>query len=246
MDYGCQIESDFKSLYSFIFDWNVIKYKEKKGISRIFDKLLVRKSEYFTGDYEENTMTKLNSSIYPLKGNYYLFLFRVRMRNQHGILDEYSRKKITELDIISTISALFAPIKLIFSFIYSFYSKNFENYKLIEEILNVNFFEYKKYNKTNFKNQLLNKNDILKDINKDINKNENMENRLIPVDEDSDINNEDLILNNNLDDIKIIKENRKLPKFNFIEFFFNNLYCKKCKRNKRQEILEINNNIVMK
>ena len=45
------------------------------------------------------------------------------------------RKEITILDVLSTISALFAPIKLVFSFIYGFYSKNFNNYKMIENIL---------------------------------------------------------------------------------------------------------------
>ena len=47
----------------------------------------------------------------------------------------YRRKKISLLDVIGDISALFSPIKMIFSFIFSLYSGNFDNYSILENIL---------------------------------------------------------------------------------------------------------------
>ena len=46
MDYGVGLFVDFKNYVLRILNWKVIKYIEKKGISRIFDKLFDRKTEY--------------------------------------------------------------------------------------------------------------------------------------------------------------------------------------------------------
>ena len=130
--------SEFKSLIISKYYWKVLKYKEKKGISRLFDNLFGLKSEYFTGYYEsiEKEKEKKDSYVINYKGIYYKCLINIEIINDHLVFDEYQRNKTTELDVLSTISALFTSIRLVFSFLYELYSKNFNNYKMIENILN--------------------------------------------------------------------------------------------------------------
>ena len=129
-------DSFFNLYLMHTFHWKVIKYVEKKGLSKLFDKIFGLKSEYFTGDYKsEESRIENKMSIKEVNGSYYKLLIYIEIRNEHQEYDEYRRKEITILDVLSTISALFAPIKLVFLFIYGFYSTNFNNYKIIESIL---------------------------------------------------------------------------------------------------------------
>ena len=235
-------QSSFKNYKLSTFKWKVIKYIEKKGLSRIFDKLLGRKNEYFTGYYSSENLEKLDSFINEGEGNYYKFLMGINIDNPHDFYDEYKRKRITELDVLSTISALFSPIKLIFSFIYGFYSSNFNNYKIIENILNPNF----KSNKLiQIKNYTQKKDSSFKDLND----NENQENLITTgINEDND----DINDNEDINDSEVIsdKKERILPKYSFMQFFLNNIYCKsskKCGKYKdQQEIIYLCNAINMK
>ena len=117
--------SEFKSLTISKYYWKVLKYKEKKGISRLFDNLFGLKSEYFTGYYEsiEKEKEKKDSYVINYKGIYYKCLIDIEIINEHLVFDEYQRSKTTELDVLSTISALFTSIRLVFSFLYELYSK---------------------------------------------------------------------------------------------------------------------------
>ena len=117
------------------FNWRVIQYKEKKGLSRIFDKLLDLKSDYFTGYLMLKEEDGASQNIFEIDGIFYRPLITVYIDNPHDIYDEYKRKRRTELDVLSTISALFTPIRLVFLIIYRFYAKKFNNYKIIENIL---------------------------------------------------------------------------------------------------------------
>ena len=57
-------------------------------------------------------------------------------------------------------------------------------------------------------------------------------------------------INNNLNNIEKEEkntgknENKILPKFSFFDFYFNNIYCKCCKRRERQDMLNICNKII--
>ena len=48
---------------------------------------------------------------------------------------EYFRKRISELDIVANILSLIANIFTGVKFIFSFYSNNFNNFKIIEKLL---------------------------------------------------------------------------------------------------------------
>ena len=94
------------------------------------------KSEYSTGNFENDEIYERKSWISEIDGNYYKYLKGIKIINDHKEYDLYKRKRITLLDVLSTISALFTPVRLAFLFIYRFYSNNFNNYKMIENILN--------------------------------------------------------------------------------------------------------------
>ena len=184
--YGYNI-SDFNSYYHDILLWKVIKYKEKKGISRIFDKMLGLKSEYTTGDYESGEAYSSKSLIFEINGYYYKFLLSIEIKNRHHKYEEYQRRRITELDVLSTISALFTPIRLVFLFIYRFYSNNFNNYKMIENILNQKY----KNNKTIELKDLSEKKDSpIKDLNDNEKQEILIKTDLIEKNDDNEENNE--------------------------------------------------------
>ena len=248
-------DSTFKQYKRYVYEWNVIKYKEKKGISRIFDNILGLKTEYLAGDI--NDFGKFESSEFIVndeEGNYFRILALFRMINNHWMHDEYRRRKITLLDVLSKIGALFVPIKMIFASIYQFYSKNFENYKIIESILNKT---KKPYKENKIKTSIELAENILDEPDKD--KNTSINNSKISTP----------LIDSNLDDYRItnaksknidnknpnvdeeIKENnpeRILPKYSFIQFFLNNCYCKCCRRKKykKQEILRLCNDTIKK
>ena len=137
----------FSDEFPFFFDyvllrdlyWEVVKYKEEKGISRLWDMMKGLKNEYISGyissteshvadNYVEIIQDEMNSSKYRLVSLIYL-------NNEHFQHSEYKRRHIGFLDILSTIGALFPTIKIAFIFIFQYYSKNFDGYKIIESIL---------------------------------------------------------------------------------------------------------------
>ena len=132
------------------------------------------------------------------------------------------------------------------------YSKNFDNYKIIDNILSK---EYKNPIKldlninteTDFNSEKYLK---LKGIeNNSINddeKSNKVQNMLINGSECSD----DIIENEEEDDFNQDEKNRaiiKLPKLRFIDYILNNIYCAKCCiMNKRQKLIDTSNEIIYK
>ena len=202
------------------------------------------KSEYFAGYFKHDEYEEKEIWIEEINGNYYKCLRHIKIRNNHQEYDLYKRKKITLLDVLSTISALFTPVRLVFLFIYGFYSKNFNNYKMIENILNQ---KYKNKKIIELKDFSEKKDSPIKDLND----NEKQE-ILIKTDliEKNDDNEESKEKEDEDSEFSLNKKERILPKYSFMQFFLNNIYCKswkKCaKYEKQQEILEICNSINMR
>ena len=216
-------------------NWRVIKYTEEKGISRLYDRFRGNNNEYTSGYIESSdTLNIAYDNFEPIHigDNYYRFLGIVQMRNPFNKYIEYKRKKIEFLDILANIGALFESIHSIFAFVFGLYSENFDNYKMIENILS--------------RNNLNNKHIKLSDINNPISDNIN---KLSPL-----INNEENLAKNSAindvnddDDVKLANDEPiHIQKFRFIHFFLNNLYFKKCSELKTQEILSACNDIVSK
>ena len=155
--------------------------------------------------------------------------------NEHLQYIEYNRKARSLLDLAANILSLMSNIFLAAKMFFAFYSGNFNNYKIIEKLLLKN-------NEKN--NKLLRKKSIeLKENINDINElNENSEEFL------NNSNDNDFLINDadTYDDqSESIKLNKKIPKFNFFQFFLNNLYCclKKCNS---QKIIHLCNKIICK
>ena len=240
----------FPSQISYDFIYRVVQYKEKKGLSRIFDKLLELKNEYFSGYLIFESSDEFILIDRRIDGDLYRYMMNITIDNPHETYDEYKRKRRTELDVLSTISALFTPVRLVFLIIYRFYAKKFNNYKIIENILT---------QKPKKLIELKNISEIKDSPLKDLNDNEKQEILIkSEIEEKPDENTEesneekkDSNENNSDKDTKGIT----LPKYFFGQFFLNNIYCQCCKRRKclkefnkyhQQDILELCNTINMK
>jgi len=243
--YSTKLISDFKTFKGINSSYKVIKYKEKKGISRLFDKLLNLKTEYYTGHFDIDEVFEKKSWIGEIDGNYYKNLKGIFIENNHREYDLYKRRRITVLDVLSTISALFTPIRLVFLFIYGFYSKNFNNYKMIENILNQ---KYKNNKLIELKDFSEKKEPLIKDLNDNEKQEILIKTDLIEEKEDIEESNEKR--DDDEPELRLDKEERILPKYSFMQFFLNNIYCKSwkgcAKFEKQQEIIQLCNTINMR
>ena len=120
-------------------DWEVIIYKDQKSI---FDSLIGDRKETIYGHLKEDhkiIYSELNPKQLPIKhyytqeGNkeYYVTVFTVKCFNKHYEYILYERKKVEFLDVLANIGALFSTIKFFFALAFSYYSKNFCNYKIL-------------------------------------------------------------------------------------------------------------------
>ena len=159
---------------------------------------------------------------------------------------KYRRSEIGFLTVLANIGALFSTLKAVITIFFSFYSKNFDNYKIVEKIIKQELYEKRQIKLDNINNNnadfskinLENKNKkmpLMSDFEKEDNNNDITEsiNDLIEEVQEEDENKDK------------IKSKRILPKLSFFDFFLNNVYFPKC-NSKKQEMLNIFNNIVLK
>lgn len=215
--------------------WRTIKYTEKKG-------LFQNDIQYGCGyidDYELISDEYITRRL--IQDKIYILLGMVSLENDSTQYNEYFRKRISELDLLANILSLMANIFTGMKMFYRFYSNNFNNYKIIEELFikqNIKKEKIKQYSdiKNSENNKLFSLNDDL--IEKCINKGNNNENTINDNYED---NNDESNSNNYLED----GDSKKIKKLSFYDFYLNNLYCC-CKKQKNQNIIHICNKIVHK
>ena len=230
------------------FDWEVIKYKDQKSI---FDSLTNVKRETIYGHFKPEPkityekMIPKNEYIYSYideKGNeiYYMNLLKIKFSNKHFEYILYERKRVEFLDILANIGALFSTIKFFFALVFNYYSKNFDNYKILGKILNSPKEPIKKIELSSNFNIEEEKDNIIKDLDKkDPLIDEALNENKMKIKE-SDIN-KDTNENNIDEDNSIV-----LDKLSFIDYFYNNIYSKCCKRRRNQELINSVNEIVYK
>ena len=106
--------------------WNVIKYKEEKGLFGLFDNFLNKKNEYTSIDISNIEQVKIERileyenevpEIGSMKMKGFAFIF---MKNEHNKYIEYIRNKKSILDVLADIRALFSALYSVFSFIFIF------------------------------------------------------------------------------------------------------------------------------
>ena len=226
-------------------DWEVIKYREEKGVPKLFNLFQIQDDEYISGfisSSKEVTMSKLISDNNILS---------IKMLNYHNKYTEYKRKKIGVLDLVSKLGALFSTFYFCFSCALRFYSNTFNNYKIVENILKTNLINMKEIELSNNINNSFKKNNNANISNKGKekevdNNSENNSNRSIPLLNTNllDIND----LNSDLEDNDNEEKNplQNLPKFSFFHYLFNNIYFDCCDKIKKQEVINVYNQIIQK
>ena len=244
--HGEYMQSSFNSFHVYSLDWEKTIYREE---STLFDRFNDKKNEYEYWDIGERRQNAYDDSYSRMKYDdnyYYKKLLQLSSFNEHSSYVSYKRKRITFLDTFVKLSSLFPTLFHIFQLIFNYYSKNFNNYKIIEKVLQMNTksYRYLKLNNILYKNEIINyenkENNIDKDLDDDINNIDSNDNSrkssLIITENNSEINNEE----DELLQMKI------MPKFSFIQFFCNNLYCNCCNKFRKQEFLYICNQIMLK
>ena len=231
--------------------WSYIIYKDLKGISRLFDRLFNVQNEYKTG------------YIYSYKYDYFERYYKDDNKTELviAVIDNeinkryitYERKEISLMDVLAKIGALFSTFHFVFITLFRFYENNFNNYKIINKII-------QPYNLNNKINNIIK--EEIKDIKKvkDIQKSDNAAIPLLTIKDNNEAtenketinieNIEDIngnkTENDNISDINEEKEIRTLPKISFFQYFFNNVYFGKCPKCRQQELINICNKIVLK
>ena len=147
---------------------------------------------------------------------------------------------------MANILSLVANIFTGFRFILSFYSSNFNNFKIIEKLLNR---QEKKKNKINKYSEMkdIRNNDMLtliKDDAEEKNINKNRDNNIIYKDNNINESCDDLEDEEKEED-ELNSDYKRIKKLHFFDFFLNNLYCC-CKKSKKQNIIHVCNEIVYK
>ena len=131
-----EIYFSFSKSILFNINWGIIKYKEEKGILGLFNNFFNQRIEYTSIDIDSIDQTSIER-ILDIPDFQFKILCIINMNNEHNQYIEYKRLKKSMLDVFANIGALFSTIFNVFNFIYSFYIRNFNNYKIVKEILSV-------------------------------------------------------------------------------------------------------------
>ena len=227
-------------------NWEVIKYKEERGLLGLFDNFNGRKNEFAAIDIdsiEQTYMEKvLEDRSEELPGLSFKLICAIDMKNEHNQYVEYKRIKKSLLDVFANIGALFSTIFTIFSYIYKMYSINYNNYKIINELLSKNNKAMDNNNKIPcsktiiFKNVHIKNNNIMNkdNLSFDTSKSVPLKSKGIDINKKIEIKKE-----------TNINDNYKLIEINFICFLLSNIYYKRNKMRKELEIINICNNILL-
>ena len=239
--FGTNFIFNFNNTFQYSLYWKVIKYKEQEGL---FDLIKGKKNEYIFGYLDDEKLTPIPNQYEFSLSFKYRVIGRINLYNYHYDYDQYKRKKISFLTILANIGALFSTFKGILVVAFKFYSNSYDNHKMIDTILSNKIQKYSSYDKCKNDNDINNKKN-----------NKNKIFQLMPINDITDDNDNDNIINNN-DDNLLFKnlisnkndeiDNNKiihLRKISFINYLLNNIYCKKLDIN-TQERIETCNNIV--
>ena len=146
--------------------------------------------------------------------------------------------------MVADLGALFLRIKNIFSLFFEYYSKNFNNYKIIEKILN--------NNKAKISNQIYDDNikyiELKNFINDSLDSESDIHDKIIEkklIINNNEINNNSIeIINNDIKETNY--DSKKLKKISFFQFLLNNINFRSCLKNEEQKIISICNEILLK
>ena len=127
--------------------WNIIRYEDTKGLFDIFEKneendIIKEKDIYIGGYYQRYDTNIINNEakdipIVKSGSKLLLLLDTIGLTILYDFLyEDYKRKKNSILDSLANIFSLWISSYNLISFLFSkLYSKSFDKYKVIENIL---------------------------------------------------------------------------------------------------------------
>ena len=109
-------------------NWHNIEYKEKKGS-------FIKKDNIFTRGYIDDIYPFIskNGIINDDEGKNYIVLANFYINNKHIKRTQYERTSKSILDYIANVFSFYSNVFFIVKYIFSIYSPNFNNYKIIEK-----------------------------------------------------------------------------------------------------------------
>ena len=128
-------------------NWILIEYEEKKTIfSYLFDKIRGKPNIFYGGDFsskevytDDGHVRNFPSKDWKIKdkeGNYFIVLSYIINQYIREDYERYTRTANSILDVFANILALCSSIRGFIILVYGvLYSNNFDNYKIIENIL---------------------------------------------------------------------------------------------------------------
>ena len=232
-------------------NWNLVEYKEKKGIfGQLFDEIIGNKNIYYgrqlsslttyTGDDHIRDLPTNNTEYWNLideKGNHFIVL----LSTQNIIIWDYERYTRTAKSIFTSLAevcALSSTIKNIITLVYIIlFAKNYDNYKIVENIL-------KEKLKVNI-NHKINELKYIKDIDLET-KIELKTDLIMNSTEENKIQNENNIEDEDENKIKT-NSDTDLATPKFFDFLCNKIYFNCCCGNSnKQNLINSCNEIVSK
>ena len=228
-------------------NWEIIEYEEEQGVfGKTFNKAMGNKNsnKYYGGDYKSITtftddghLKTSPQTLWQMRdrnGNYFILLLYLASISEDNEYERYTRKKVSVLDILANIASLSSTALNLMGLVYGIlYAENYNNYKIIENILtkkmkvnidknNKNEGDLEKV-KIELKGDLIEKDLIEKSIN----------------DQDSDD-----IIEDEGEKMKSSSLNISIPRF--IDFLFHKFYFKCCGYSSRHILINSCNDIVAK
>ena len=225
-------------------NWKLIEYEEtQSAFSKIYSDINKKKNSHWGGDIDsvetytdDGHMKEMPSKVWKIKdekGNHFITLLYLE-NHFCDEYDKYTRTAKSIVDVLSNICALSSTVLNLIGLAYRFlYSQNFDNYKIIENILT----EKLRVNVNHLKNaeKIAEPKIELKD-------------NLIDFKSDFDEKEKIDVDNNKSEEIKAkgSSENLDLPSLNFLNFIIHTFYLKCFGPSRKQSLIRSCNNIVAK
>ena len=141
----------FNKTTLFQINFEIIKYREERGLLGLFENWLNKKNEYNCVDIASIEKTTVEGVIGLDFGDDFIGEFHIlsviHFNKQYEQIVEYIRTKKSLLDVLANIGSLFSTFLSIFCFFFNFYSRDYNNYRIIKELLRIP----KKANNSNIK-----------------------------------------------------------------------------------------------
>jgi hypothetical protein len=216
-------------------DWRNSIYTQKKELFRdSFDDHCGYIFNY--NSYYFNRLHTIN-----ITGERYVYISEIFFNIDYQQYTEYIRARVSEVDIVANVLSLMANIFAGASFILGFYINNFNNFKIIEKILNKD-----QTKKIKIKKPPIQMHDLEND--KTISLKEYFDENDLKKEKEKEKDNyiDNIITESGEKDEDILgTDTKRIKKLHFFDFFMNNCYF--CyKKRKEQKIIHYCNEIVYK